>query len=214
MGFQISGKKPAIFWVHSWSWMPPILNTCEHNKEITNYLQVLPQNGIQEQIAHTAEGLPCLLFLICNWTHFGWLYKELLFVLCQQPGSCCTIIHCINMHLFQQYPAPTPAHFVLWLSHSFTKEVGSCREVCGLQYSCISAHQSHSFPSPQFVPFSFDVAALKPICFIIRWMRGSEAVVSEVPGLYIQKKIRIISEKLEHQHWQTYILQGSPKTWE
>lgn len=62
MGFQISGKKPAIFWVHSRCWMPPILNTCEQNKEITNYLQVLPQKGIQEQIAHTAEGLPCLLF--------------------------------------------------------------------------------------------------------------------------------------------------------
>lgn len=42
--------------------MPPILNTWEHDKEITNYLQVLPQNGIREQIAHTAEGLPCLLF--------------------------------------------------------------------------------------------------------------------------------------------------------
>lgn len=62
MGFQISGKKPAIFWVHSWCWVPPVLSTCEHNKEITNYLQVLPQNGFQEQIAHTAEGLPCLLF--------------------------------------------------------------------------------------------------------------------------------------------------------
>lgn len=45
-------------------------------------------------------------------------------------------------------------------------------------------------------------------------MRGSEAVVSEVPGSYTQKEIRTISEKLEHQHWQTYILQGSPKTWE
>lgn len=45
-------------------------------------------------------------------------------------------------------------------------------------------------------------------------MRGSEAVVSEVPGSYTQKEIRIISEKLEHQHWQIYILQGSPKTWE
>lgn len=62
MGFQISGKKPAIFWVHSRCWMPPVLNTCEQNKEITNYLQVLPQNGTREQIAHTAEDLPCLLF--------------------------------------------------------------------------------------------------------------------------------------------------------
>lgn len=89
----------------------------------------------------------------------------LLFVLCQQPGSCCTIILCINTHFFQQYPAPAPAHFILWFSHSFRKEEGSCREVCGLQHLCISAHQSHSFPSPHSVSFSCDVAALKHYLF-------------------------------------------------
>lgn len=91
----------------------------------------------------------------------------LLFVLCQEPGSCCTIIHCINTHFFQQYPAPTPAHFILWFSHSFTKEEGSCREVCALQRLClcISAHQSHSFPSPLSVPSWCDVAAFKHYLF-------------------------------------------------
>lgn len=62
MGFRISGNKPAIFWMCSWCCMPQILNTCEHNREITNYLQFLLQDGIQKWIAHTAEGLPCLLF--------------------------------------------------------------------------------------------------------------------------------------------------------
>lgn len=53
---------------------PQIPNTCKHNREINNYLQFLLEKGIQRWIAHSAEGLPCLLFSSFTtkyiWVHF------------------------------------------------------------------------------------------------------------------------------------------------
>lgn len=141
MRFQISGNKRAIFWMHSWCWMPQILNTCEHNREITNYLQFLLQNRIQKWIARTAEGLPCLLFSSFAAKHI------LVCVIksCQPPFSviiCFVSIARALLHYFiiawipntvQQYPVPIPACSILWLSHSLTKDltfaIQSCRGV-------------------------------------------------------------------------------------
>lgn len=144
MASQVSGNKPAISWMCRWCQMPQILNTCEHNREITSYLQFLLQNGIQKLITCTAAGLPCLLFSSFATKHvLVWLVwscqPPFSIITCFDPTPCCTIFHCVNT---QYIPAISCSysgtlHFMVFtfLYKRFSVIVWSCREVCDLQYT-------------------------------------------------------------------------------